>query len=86
MILKVCWDGLQTLSYGLSQFHGHGSWLVCEVVMCLLLGHEASHRINFGGWPSFGDKLPRPLDLDGPSVKPPKAKPNVQTHFIFGSK
>ena len=34
MILKVCWDdGLWTLSFGLSQFHGHGSWLVCEVAL-----------------------------------------------------
>jgi hypothetical protein len=24
MILEVCWDGLWTLSFGLSQFHGHG--------------------------------------------------------------
>ena len=31
MILEVCWDCLWTLSFGLSQFHGHGSWLVCEV-------------------------------------------------------
>ena len=23
-------DGLWTLSFGLSQFHGHGSWLMCE--------------------------------------------------------
>jgi hypothetical protein len=33
MILEVCWDGLWTLSIGLSQFHGHGSWLVCEVAL-----------------------------------------------------
>ena len=33
MILEVSWDGLCTLSFGLSQFHGHGSWLVCEVVL-----------------------------------------------------
>jgi hypothetical protein len=34
MILEVCWDdGLGTLSFGLSQFHGHGSWLVCEVAV-----------------------------------------------------
>ena len=26
-------DGLWTLSFGLSQFHGHGSWLVCEVAL-----------------------------------------------------
>jgi hypothetical protein len=33
MILGVCWDGLWTLSFGLSQFHGHGSWLVYEVAL-----------------------------------------------------
>jgi len=27
MILRVCWDGLETHSFGLSRhFHGHGSW------------------------------------------------------------
>jgi hypothetical protein len=31
MILEVSLDGLWTLSFGLSQFHGHGSWLVREV-------------------------------------------------------
>jgi hypothetical protein len=35
MILKVCWDGLWTLSFWLSPFHGHGSWLVCEVALSL---------------------------------------------------
>ena len=30
MFLEVSWDGLCTLSVGLSQFHGHGSWLVCK--------------------------------------------------------
>ena len=33
MILEVCLDGLWTLSFGLSKFHGHGSWLVCEVAL-----------------------------------------------------
>jgi hypothetical protein len=33
MSLEVYWDGLWTLSFGLSQFHGHGSWLVCEVAL-----------------------------------------------------
>ena len=33
MILEVCWDGLWTLSFGLSQLHGHGCWLVCEVAL-----------------------------------------------------
>ena len=33
MMLEVSWDGLWTPSFGLSQFHGHGSWLVCEVAL-----------------------------------------------------
>jgi hypothetical protein len=33
MVLKVFWDGLLRLSFELSQFHGHGSWLVCEVAL-----------------------------------------------------
>jgi hypothetical protein len=33
MILEVSWDNLWTLSFGFSQFHGHGSWLVCEVAL-----------------------------------------------------
>ena len=37
MILKVCWEGLWTLSLGLAQFHGHGSGLVCEVALNGLL-------------------------------------------------
>jgi hypothetical protein len=35
MILEVSWDELHTLSFRLSQFHGHGSWLVCEVALKL---------------------------------------------------
>ena len=33
MILEVSWDSLWTLSFGLSQFHGHVSWLMCEVAL-----------------------------------------------------
>ena len=33
IILEVSWDGLWTLSLGLSQSHGHGSRLVCEVAL-----------------------------------------------------
>jgi hypothetical protein len=33
MILEVCWDNLWTLTFGLAQFHGHGSWLVCEMAL-----------------------------------------------------
>jgi hypothetical protein len=46
MILEVSWvDGLWTLSYGLSWFHGHGSWLVCEVA---LEQYFVSYRLR--GW------------------------------------
>ena len=31
--ILVCIDGLWTLSFGLSQVPGHGSWLVCEVAL-----------------------------------------------------
>ena len=35
----MCWDkGLWTLSFGRSQFHGHGSRLVCEVALISLQG------------------------------------------------
>ena len=47
MILEVSQDGLWTLYFGLSQLHGHGSWLVCEVALnahtCGLL-HEKGNR------------------------------------------
>ena len=33
MILEVYWNGLLDTSFGLSQFHGHGSWLVCELAL-----------------------------------------------------
>ena len=33
VILEVCWDDLWTLFGGLLQFHGYGSWLVCEVAL-----------------------------------------------------
>jgi hypothetical protein len=35
LILEVCWDGLWTLSFGLSLFHGHDSWLVCQMALRL---------------------------------------------------
>ena len=30
IILEVCWDGLSTLSFELSQFHCNGSWLIYD--------------------------------------------------------
>ena len=43
MILEVCWDGPWTLSFGLSQFNGHGSWLMCEVA--LGVGHHCELQV-----------------------------------------
>ena len=40
MIREVCWDVLWTLSCGLSQFHGPGSWLVWEAVIGEIFGHN----------------------------------------------
>ena len=46
MGLEVFWDGLWTLSFGLSQLHGHGSWLVCEVAVRAGLDYsEEVHRL-----------------------------------------
>ena len=36
MILEVSWDGLWTLSFGLSEFHGHDSWLMFEVALSVI--------------------------------------------------
>jgi hypothetical protein len=33
MNVEMSWDGIWTLSFGLSQFHGHGFWIVCEVAL-----------------------------------------------------
>jgi hypothetical protein len=37
MMLEVYWDGLWRLSYGLSQFHGHGSWgfIIASIGVCV---------------------------------------------------
>ena len=44
-MLEVCWDGgLWTLSFGLSQFQGHGSWLVCEVALSNTIAHDNEMR------------------------------------------
>ena len=44
MILEVSWDNLWTLSFGLSQCHGHGSWLMCE--MALSAATNQSHALQ----------------------------------------
>jgi hypothetical protein len=57
-ILEVCWDGFWTLSFGLSQFHGHGSWLVCEVALSTNLTSgldeiELASFISSTFWPGW---------------------------------
>ena len=46
MISEVSWDSLRTLSYGLSQFHGHNSWLMCEVVLSVSKSNRL-HVVSF---------------------------------------
>jgi hypothetical protein len=63
MILEVCWGGLWTLSFGLSQFHGHGSWLVCEVALSVHDHYTSSTLI--GGKGGAGPSLFH-IMLEGP--------------------
>ena len=44
-MLEVIWDGLWTLSSGLSQLHGHGSCLVCEVALTYTIPERSSMGI-----------------------------------------
>jgi hypothetical protein len=52
MICEVCWDGPWTLSFGLSQSHGHGSWLVCEVALSGGCGPASPIQAHERGVPS----------------------------------
>ena len=60
MSLEVCWDGLRMLSFGLSQFHGHGSWLMCEVALrqsqdTWLVTLRATSHMSQEPWPCNGE-------------------------------
>ena len=50
LILEVCWDILWTLSFGLSHFHGHSYWLVCEVAPSVWFT-PWTMKLDHGGWP-----------------------------------
>ena len=43
MILEVCWDGLWSLPFGLSQSHGHGLMAVGSCVKCVLISSVFLH-------------------------------------------
>ena len=53
MMLEVCCDGLWTYSFGLSQFHSHGSSLVCAVAL-----NNSSRWISHDYSISFHPSLP----------------------------
>jgi hypothetical protein len=58
MILEVCWDDLRTLSFGLSQLHGHGSWLVCDMALLALFPRCCHISRNFMDGPGLrSDRL-----------------------------
>jgi hypothetical protein len=44
--MEVCWEGLSTLSFGLSQLHGRGIWLVCGVALIWVMKQVAIGRVN----------------------------------------
>ena len=71
MVLEVTKDGLWTRSFGLSQFHGHGSWLVCEVALSasnnfktnLYDNHyKLNSQHNLNGRGGGGERLISPLN------------------------
>ena len=41
MIVEVSWDNLWTLSFGLSQSHGHGSWPMSEMALSIIMWGKA---------------------------------------------
>ena len=43
MVLEMCWEGLWTIAFGLSKFHGHSSWLVCEVALIITSFDHVNH-------------------------------------------
>ena len=67
MILEVCWDGLWALSFGLSQFHGHGYWLVCEVAL------STCESIPSLGLPWAMDRIPGGRASTGEEGEPTSA-------------
>ena len=50
MTLEVSWDGLWTLSFGLSQFLGHSTRLVCKMTLINFNSqkHDRKHPMNPG--------------------------------------
>ena len=71
MILEVSWDILWTLSFGLSQFPGHGSWLVCDVALSLMLVAKALATpppTSTNRWPQLAEQpchLPHKRHFEG---------------------
>jgi hypothetical protein len=80
--LEVAWDGISTLSFGLLQFHGHGSWLVYEVALILQSTMMAADSRQAGRH-SLGFELPdlasSTWEMDGPHQLQP-------LHHIMASK
>ena len=50
MNLEVWWDNLWTLSFEPSQFHGHGSWLMCKMALRLKSFHFIYLFLYFSLW------------------------------------
>ena len=85
MTLEKSWDSLWALSYGLSQFHGHGSWLVCEVELSLLLGDMyvcVLIPLSMARYTTYGNSF---LLLDTPLFPRPPGKYLQCLHTLFHS-
>ena len=69
MIVEVAWDNLWTLSFGLSQLHGHGSWPVCEVALSIIMWGKAQAvpvtiLFNFRSTANVGNNGTRSMRLE----------------------
>jgi hypothetical protein len=92
-MLEVCKDGLWTLSFGLPQFHGHGSWLVCEVALRAL--HTMAGGQEAADFHQSNCKKPRVQPLDSshygrrsrgrwfPPIKLQETKSSASRHFTL---
>ena len=65
MILEMSCDSIWTLSFGLSQFHGHDSWLVCEAAL-----RCAYVQVTSIDWPNEIHTLNKTLSLTHTHLNP----------------
>ena len=79
--LEVCWDGLWTLSFGLSQFCGQGSWLVCEVTPYTRATPGLGHANQLSSSAKGRSRLGSPGVAPGHPPTPARTDAHVRHYF-----